>query len=276
MSALFLCVSVGICEAFLGLSNPKRVADIAENVGAEQLFELNNKLEKGFKTYGFSTEQSEKILKSQITEDFFDLYMKDVKSELLEENTDKENFNSNGVKAVMVNNLDFLVNLTVGEDATDEEGIKVEREIIHSIKNETDNFIKCIPSVKNTVKAINKAGYGGFFKIVLNPLTEKILIISILILCVLIFVLRSYKCWGLIWLGTSFLISSVALAVITALSAVYIGEYMFASFVSKSLFVYSVGQIFVWEFIFITLITIIISVLFYVVYGKIKKTFFNK
>lgn len=278
LSVLLIILTVfgAFVFTFRNIASPKGFAKVASKTSSIQLFKDIPSLDKALSDYGFEGESAEKFLKSDAAEAIFGLYIKDMSANLSDKKNYTPVFNKENVSLEMIKSLDELVKILTYDVSDENEIIAAESRLVKRIREDTDNFVKNIPTVKTVCKSINNSGYGSLLVDLNNPLISKILMVVILILCIGIYILRYYEFGGFIWLGTDFVISFVMILTLTIISGFGFSEYVISFFISEQDIISAASKVALLWMIISCVITALLFTVSFIAFGVCRKHFKNK
>lgn len=251
-------------------ANGNALGNAFKNLGSETIKQEMPGVAKDIEKYGFKGEKFDDFLKSNAVKDIGKLYGKDFFAALQGDDKSELQFTKDNIKGAMVINLSELIEIING-DADKEQGIKIEKKIVKTIRNGKCNIIKEVSTKKELINEINNSGFEALIKFISNSKFKKILLLICLVLAIAIFLLRYYKFGGLVWIGTDLIFSAAILLVLIVLSLSGVFSMMFGANVITAAAINAFGLNLIIAFVVI----LSISISCYVVCNILKKKFYK-
>ncbi len=239
-----------------------------KNLGSEIIKQEMPSVAKDIEKYGFKNEKFDAFLKSNAVKDIGKLYGKDFVTALQCDEKAETQFTKDNIKGAMVVNLSELIEI-IDDKADEEQGLKIERKIVKTIRNGKCNIIKEVSTKRELIKEIDNSGFEDLIKFVSNPNSKRTFLIICLILAIAVFALRYYKFGGLAWIGTDLIFSAVILLVLIVLSLSGAFSMMFGADAITSAVIKAFGLNLVVAFV----VVLAISISCYVAGNILKKKF---
>ncbi len=275
MLLIILIIFYGVFAALKSLAAPKSIRSAVAGIGSEVLAEDYPEIKKTFVMFEFNEKQANDFLRSDAAKDMFELYSKDIFNAMAGENTESVHFTAENVQGVMVSHLDELTKISLKSDK-EQDALEVESRIFKTIKKGTPGFVKSFPTAKELSVRFENSGFSFLLKVLSINAIPKILIISIFILAASIYFLRSYKFWGILWLGNICMAGAVIFGILAMVSVVGVGEYLLSGFMVDFNFAMSFGWVLFIKLLGTFLILCLLAIILYITYSKLKKHFYGK
>ncbi len=278
LSLILIMATIGLVllAGVKALISPKGLANSLAGIESETVVREYVGIDELFKTFEFTESQAERFLKTDTCKEIFGLYSKDINAVLSSKGLTTPVFTEENVQDVMVRHLDELTAIFLKGDEEEDEALKVESRIFKTIKNGTPGFVKSFPSAKELSERFEKGNYLSSLRLFNSKHLYNGLIITICVLCALIYLLRSYRFWGVLWLANNAVICAVVMLTLAAISFVGAGEYMLSGIIKNESFAGAAARVMSLELMHSTGILTALCIVLYVVYFKLKKHFYGK
>lgn len=203
-------VAVPFYYSIIGLTEPKTIATVVQNVDYVEVIEKSSAFKKEIKKLGIDNEKANEIMKSKETGELIEVYADEAK-EILLDVPDSRVFDGALIKELVNQNMDkfiYLAEINTNQNLSEKKIKKKVESFLEDNKEELEEIAPVLEKTRVTIKEIQSS------TLIERSLSTEFLVILI-VLGVLfisaICIIKHRNFNGILMIGIDFLISSLAI-----------------------------------------------------------------
>lgn len=203
-------VAVPFYYSIVGLTEPKNIATVVQNVDYVEVIEKSSAFKKEIKKLGIDNEKADKIMKSKETGELIEIYADEAK-EILLDVPDSRVFDGALVKELVNQNMAKFINLAEINTNHNLSEHKIKKSVESFLEDNEEELEEIAPVLEKTRVTIKEIQSSTLIERTLSTEFLVILIILGVLFVSAICIIKRQNFNGILMIGIDFLISSLAI-----------------------------------------------------------------